>query len=278
MTDLQATQAFTVSVGAADGSRASQIVTMAVINFPSDEVQAFQSITQAVNVREDNPRVMQAFMMVVVRGLPEWPVCRAWTFTLDEHDYYVLNTVLETLVCDLSVDPPAWFVWGSGDSKLWRGLIGKQWVATLPNEDGFGTNILVGDRVNGSLYFLNPQLPTDDNPDFDRDDVVPFRRVITGQLVVRGRSAIPCYGVEMIGSPPQIYNDTFNTVELLISDDRGASYVSCGAIAVEDTAYDQRFDWLSLGSMEAPGRLFRVEDYGALTRVDDLETPDAAKP
>lgn len=30
--------------------------------------------------------------------------------------------------------------------------------------------------------------------------------------------------------------------------------------------------------MFSPGRLFQIVDYGALTRIDDLEIPDASKP
>lgn len=278
MTDAQVSQAFTLTVDEAGGdAEISQVMPFAVINFPSDEVQAQQALSYAVNKRSTDATIYQAFAMVVVRGLPERPICRAWTFTLDGHDFYVLNTVDETLVCDLSTDPPSWFVWGTGDSPLWRGWVGRQWVAKLPNEDTFGTNILVGDRVTGTLYFLNPYLPADDNPDFNEEGTQSFRRVITGQVVIRGRTAAPCYGVELTGSPPQLYDETLNEVELLISDDRGGSYVSCGTITVEENAYDQRFDWLSLGSMITPGRLFQIVDYGALTRVDDLEIPDVAK-
>ncbi len=278
MTDAQISQAQSLAVteGAPD-LRASQVVPLAVINYPSEEVQQFQASAQVVEKRDTDAKVFQAFAMVVVRGLPEWPVCRAWTYTLDGHDFYVLNLVTETLVCDLSQQPPAWFSWGTGDSALWRGWVGKQWVAKLPNEDAFGTNMLVGDRVTGTLYFLNPQLPADDNPDFTEDGTQPFRRVVTGQVIVRGRSAVPCFGVELTGSPPQLYDETLNSAELFVSDDRGGSYVSCGTITVEENAYDQRFDWLSLGSMFSPGRLFQIVDYGALTRIDDLETPDASK-
>lgn len=275
MTDVTAQQGFTLIPTAGSGISASQLYTLAAINFPSEALDVQQGFAQSVTEYDNEVTVQQLFTMVVVRGLPDWPVCRAWTFTLDGHDFYVLNTVEETLVCDLSVEPPSWFVWGTADDKRWRGFVGRQWVARLPNEDSYGSNVLVGDRVNGVLYFLNPEGAADDNPDFAVDDVVPFRRVITGQVVIRGRTAIPCNGVEMTGSPPQLYNTSLNEVELFTSDDRGATYVSCGAISVTENDFNQRFDWLSLGSMESPGRLFQIVDYGALTRVDDLVMLDA---
>lgn len=279
MTILDTTQAFGFVADVTTGNiTAFQTVALAVVNFPSQDVRSYQALSYIPIKKNDVAVVSQVFAMVVVRGLPEYPICRAWTYTLDGHDFYVLNTVNETLVCDLSIEPPSWFVWGSGDSDIWRGLIGNQWLASLPNEESLGSNVLVGDRANGTLYFLNPELPTDDNPDFGQTSVAPFRRVITGQAIVRGRDAVPCFGVEMYGSPPQLYNSSLNQAELLISDDRGGSYVSCGTITVEANASDQRFDWLSLGSMNAPGRLFQVVDYGALTRIDDLDMPDVAKP
>jgi hypothetical protein len=275
VTDTLSTQGFTQVVVEADGAQASQLMPLAVINYPAQEVTAQQGIIQAVSSVDDEVKVQQVIVMAVVRGFPDWPVARAWTYTLDGHDYYILNTIEETLVCDLSMDPPSWFVWGSGDDKRWRGFVGRQWVARLLNEENYGSNVLVGDRVNGVLYFLNPEAAADDNSDFAVDTVVPFRRVITGQVVVRGRTAISCPGVELTGSPPQLYNTSLNTVELFTSDDRGASYISCGEIEVIQDDYAQRLDWLSLGSMESPGRLFQIVDYGALTRVDDLVMPDA---
>lgn len=281
MTDLQGSQGFALVFG--DGEVAadvSQAFALAVINRPSQEVQVSLGKILTVYGRsgtDDNVQVFQAFALAVVRGLPEWPICRAWTYTLDGHDYYVLNTIDETLVCDLSNDPPTWHVWGSGESTLWRAWIGRQWTAKIPDEETLGSNVLVGDRAIGTLYFLNPELPADDKADFGSDGTQAFKRVITGQLIIRGRSSVPCFGVELTGSPPQLYDSTLNSAELFISDDRGASYVSCGSITVEEGAYDQRFDWLSLGSMASPGRLFQVVDYGALIRIDDLEMPDAPK-
>lgn len=276
MTDARATQALAQTVEAVDTpATATQLVTMVVHNYPSENVPAFQAFSQVTGTADDEVTVYQAFAMVVVRGIPDWPVCRVWTYTLDGHDYLLLNTVNETLVCDLSIDPPSWYVWGTGSDPRWRGWLGRQWVAKLPNEESFGSNVLVGDRVNGTLYFLNPEGAADDNADFSTENQVPFKRVITGQVILRGRTSIPCFGVEMTGSPPQVTNPLLSSVELFVSDDRGANYVSCGAIDVTENDYDQRFDWLSLGSMNSPGRLFQIVDYGALTRVDDLAVPDA---
>lgn len=279
MTDLKSGQAFSLAaIGGGGTLSAAQVWSTVVINYPSYDVRASFVEVKSAYARsgtDDFVKVKQAFAMVVVRGLPDWPVCRAWTFTLDGHDYYVLNTVNETFVCDLSMDPPAWYIWGTDESAKWRGWVGRQWIATLPYEETFGTNVVVGDKALASLYFLNPEQAADDNADFSVEGQVPFKRVITGQVMLRGRDYVDCPGVEITGSVGDLSNGTLTAVELLSSDDSGNSYTSHGELSVLAGEYAARLDWYSLGSMTAPGRLFRVVDYGALTRVDDLEMPDA---
>jgi hypothetical protein len=282
VTDLQASQGFSLVVAGVGGdAKAAQAFAQVVLNYPSDDVRVAQGFALAPYSRsggDDTVRAAQAFVLAVVRGLPDWPVCRAWTFTLDGHDFYVLNTVLETFVCDLSADPPAWSIWGTGDDPKWRGWVGKQWVASLPYEETFGSNVLVGDTATGTLYFLNPAQATDDSGDFDINDAVPFKRVITGQIALRGRSYVDCLGVEVTGSVGEVPNSSLTAVELFTSDDSGNTYTSHGELTVAQGTYDTRLDWYSLGSMTAPGRLFRVVDYGALIRIDDLEMPDNGVP
>lgn len=278
MTDLQSTQAVVLTVAGGGGSlSASSVWGLVIVNRPSQEVRA--AAAQALlplgrSGADDFVRVSQVVVMAVVRGLPDWPVSRAWTYTLDGHDYYVLTTMDETFVCDLSVDPPAWSVYGSGDLDKWRAWVGRQWNAALPFEEAYGSNVLAGDSATGTLYFLNPAKATDDDPDFSVDDQRPFKRVVTGQVMIRGNDYVDCPGVLVSGSVGELLDDTLTGVELFTSDDKGHSYTSHGTVDVQQGDYEARMDWLSLGAMSAPGRLFRVVDYGALTRVDDLEMPD----
>jgi hypothetical protein len=277
MTDIQSTQAFALAVSGDGGSLdAAQAWTNVVINYPSRQVDVglVQALLPFSRTGTDDPvKVASAYAMVVVRGVPDWPISRAWTYTL-ENDFYVLSTMNETFVCNLSVDPPSWAIWGTGDDPRWRAWIGKQWIANLPYEEAYGSNVLVGDKALGTLFFLNPESATDESADFSISAVVPFKRVITGQIAIRGRAYAGCPGVEVTGSTGDLHNDQYADVELLTSDDEGATYDSQGIRTVVSGDYTNRLDWYSLGSMRAPGRLFRVVDYGALTRVDDLEMPD----
>ena len=275
MTDLKVSLAHTFVITEGGDMKLSQAFSMAVINYPAEALDVSQVVTLLPYSTSgaDVVTVAQLFTMVVVKGLPVYPICRAWTYTLDGHDYYILNTINETLVCDLSQDPPSWSVWGSGDEDKWRAWVGRQWIAKLPYEETFGSNVVVGDIALATLGFLNPASPVDDNPDFEAEEQVPFRRVITGQIVTRGFDYVDCPGVIVTGSTADLPSETYVSVELLSSDD-GHNYNSHGTVDLVSQAYETRLQWLSLGSMTSPGRLFQLVDYGALTRIDDWEMPD----
>jgi hypothetical protein len=281
MTDVDVSQGFTLLAVEGASIDVAQSFALVVFNYPAltlDVAQTFVSIPYGRSGVDDVITVSQSFTLVVVRGLPEYPISRAWTYTLDSHDMYLLNNLDDTLVCDLSQDPPAWFIWGTGDDTKWRGWIGRQWGAVLPYEEAFGSNVLVGDKATGTLYFLNPEQATDDDGSFEREAPVPFRRVVTGQLTARGRDYVSCPAVEVMGSVGDVSNTEYVSVELFTSDDMGHSYDSHGSLTVTPDDYTVRLDWQSLGSFTAPGRLFQLVDYGALTRIDDWEMPDAPSP
>ena len=86
----------------------------------------------------------------------------------------------------------------------------------------------------------------------------------------RGYDSTRVFEVQLLGSLGQTDGISDLEVELLYSDDRGDSYVSAGAITTQDDNYDIRASWRSLGSFRSPGRLFRIEDDGALKRIDSL--------
>jgi hypothetical protein len=65
-------------------------------------------------------------------------------------------------------------------------------------------------------------------------------------------------------------------VDLYVSDDRGQTYQDCGTINITPGDIDARLYWRSLGSMKAPGRIFKTVDYGALKRIDSMEMLDGS--
>ena len=248
----------------------SQLGVIAIYNTPSAQADVSQIDATYVNERQGEAapvQISQLDIVVVYRGRADDPAIRAWTFTLDGHDYYVLRLGnQETLVYDTHTGE--WYSWADADAELWRAFDGTNWLGSGALQ-AYGSNIVVGGDGNGSLYFLDPDGDLDDHP-IAGGAPGPFRREITGQVVMRGYAATPCYGVELLGSIGQA-GAGLTAVTLFVSDDRGASYDDCGTVDVTPGETDTRVNWLSLGSMNAPGRLFRIVDEGALKRIDSLE-------
>lgn len=274
---------------AAVGVRASQARVLAVVSTPAEaafvsQARAQAVASQAVNARVSQAqvraivdstmkvRVSQARVLAVCRGRVSDPKIRAWTFSLDNHDFYVLrlgNT--ETLLYDRYAEQ--WYVWGSGNSDLWKAFTGQNWQGGY-KWAGEGSNVLVGDDGNGSLYFLDPSRFYDDDSVFGEETPREFMREITGQVGIRGVDSVPCYGVQLIGSVGEMTQSGLTAVTLYTSDDQGHTWDEHGTLTIDNGAYDARAEWWSLGSFNAPGRLFRVRDFGALSRIDYLEMMD----
>lgn len=261
-------------MAAAVGVRTTQAVTLAAGIYPADGAQVTQAAVEAAaDAHGGDIQATQAVLLVAARGRISDPNVRAWTFTLDGHDFYVLKLgTTETLIFDTHSEQ--WSVWGSDDSDLWRAYHGTNWTEAVRYGSVYGTSIVVGDDSNGSLYFLNPDLETDDDALLGAEVSRPFQRVVEGQTLNPGYTLFPCYSVHLLGSIGAITDTTLTSVDLTYSDDRGATFTSAGTITVPQGEIDARLDWRSLGSIKTPGRLFKIQDYGALTRIDSLMMED----
>lgn len=219
-------------------------------------------------------RVSQAAVLVAVRGRVQNPKVRAWTFTLDGHDFYVLRLGNSTtLVYDLYSEQ--WMDWDAFGLSYWPVNIGFNWVDGQGlSGDTAGSNVLVGDDSYPLLYFLNPTQPFDQSPEpLDTQQEIYFPRTIQGQVPMVGRQVMPCYTVWLttdMGSPAYLGAG----VKLEISDDAGKTYDDMGTVTVTLGENSPELAWYSLGQIQAPGRLFRITDDGAVARIDNMEMND----
>ena len=258
---------------AAVSERVFQTAVLAAAIGPADDTLSSQAALVVAAESSEPVYVTQSALIVAARGRVSDPHVRVWTFTLDNHDHYVLplgNT--KTLLYDTYAE--SWYNWGTEDSDLWQARTGCNWVAADKHATNYGSNVVVGDDTNGSLYFLNPDGEVDDDRIEGIDNPRPYLRAIQGQIVVKGYNAMPCYGVQLQGSIADVDDASYTDVTLSVSDDRGASYTDMGTISVTPDVTIARVHWRSLGSIRAPGRLFKVVDYGALTRIDSLDMED----
>ena len=66
------------------------------------------------------------------------------------------------------------------------------------------------------------------------------------------------------------------TVTLRYSDDQGNTFTDGGTLTIEPCNFTQELQWLSLGIIQSPVRIFEVTDVGAVARLQgaDAEVDD----
>lgn len=246
--------------------RASLARAVGIYNIPAPQIRASFARVNVPAVSPANLHVSQSGVIALYTGRTNSPKLKAWGFTQDGHDFFVLKlgTQRKTLVFDISTDRWSW--WSTDDRAAWVPATGLNWASSGSIPQNFGSNVVVGDDTTGTLYVLDPELGVDQD---DEGNELPFERRATGYIPVRSRTGYPVYAVELVasyGAPAQ----AFSTVSLLYSDDQGHSYEDAGAIAVTLGDYAPDFSWRSLGEANMPGRLFQIFDNGAFARIDAL--------
>ena len=249
-----------------------QLYGLVAFNVPALNLEATSG---EVNVafRQLSPiSVTQASTMAVARGRIYNPKLKAWAFNLDSHTFYVLKLADDkTLLYDLLTQQWSW--WASPDVNYLRTTLGMNWKTSGSNAFDHGSNIVAGDDTYGILWMLNPEQGYDESPRYQTP--MPFQRVVTGQIVGKGRMTIPAYQTYLTGNNGEPAYD-LAPVTLSYSDDAGKSFVSAGTLTVETGNYEQEFAWRSLGLIKAPGRLYRIEDDGAFAQINDLTVYDGS--
>lgn len=252
---------------------ASQSYTLVAANFPTASARVSVAYGTAAVTTQNVLQVSQVYVTALGRGSVGDPAVRVWTFTLDGHDFYVLRLGNDrTLVYDNLTK--AWSNWGSGDDTLWKAFSGVNWQGGEALASGYGSSVVVGDDANGSLYFLSTDSDRDDHPVTGLPSQ-PFEREAFAQQVLHGYYARRAFAAYVLGSIGQINNDTDATVKLSFSDDRGKTFFEMPAKTISNV--NTQCVWRSLGSMQYPGRIYKVVDYGAFKRLDGIDTNDDVK-
>lgn len=271
MADAQVFQSY-VNAGTQGGDvRVPQAYVLAGAQMPSEEARATQSYTSAGVQYGMDVRVTQSFVLVAVRGRIENRRVRAWTFSLDGHDFYVLRLGEDdTLVCDLKTGQ--WADWNSPDLDFWRVVHGLNWTTRGGQiEADFETqaNIIAGDDTFGILWLLDPTQGYDEAP---RDAAeTPFERKATGGIAMRMRQTARCNEVYALANKGAFDITSVDpTISLRTSDDAERTWIEQGAITVVASEWDQEFAWRSLGLIQSPGRIFEISD-NCLARLDGLD-------
>lgn len=255
-------------------SHITQAQTLAIYNFPAQEVHVSQAQTLVVETADLEQKITQAQVLAIVQGRIDNRKVRAWTFSLDGHDFYVLRLGDSgTLVYDTATEQ--WAEWKTEDLPFWRLQTGMNWLgmSIASFNEGATAPIIAGDDTYGLLWSLVPEDGLDEDPRGPEYDDIPFTRKVTGGVVTRRRDPISCNAVYLtanVGYPQAGAAD----ITLRTSDDNGVTWTDHGAITVEAANYTQEISWRSLGTFFAPGRIFELEDKGASVRLDNLDMYD----
>lgn len=252
--------------------RTTQALTLTAINFPTESIRTTQDGIMAGALYTPKVRTSQARVLAAVKGRVANPKLRAWTYTLDGHDMYVLRLgESETLVYDTYSEK--WSTYTSGSRATWQANTGINWLGAVDYAYQYGSNVLIGDDTYGLLWFLDPTQAYDNHPRSDVLDPQPFTRIVMGQIPLSGRDKTLCHQVFLscdLGEP----SIAGANVTLYTSDDLGNTFDNQGTVTITPGNFSQEVYWSSLGQIRAPGRLFKIVDDGAITSIYGLDMRD----
>lgn len=271
--DVRATQGavFSLTGGKAD-LRLTQGAALVLYNHHTATIHTTQGTIETLVGGKPNLKTTQATILVLYNIGSENRKLRAWGFSLDGHDFYVLRLgTSNTLVYDLTTQQ--WSEWSSPSLNYLRAHLGLNWdgLAKTTLDKGYAWNVVGGDDTTGNLWILDPNYGRDDNADGTNS---AFTRQAIGAIPNRLRQSQQCGAVYLtanLGNPAL----TGDTVLLETSDDSGNNWTNHGTITVVSGSTTQELSWLGLGLITAPGRLFRITDSGALGRISSLDMRSA---
>jgi hypothetical protein len=275
--EIRASGATVRALGATTNEiRTSSVTVRTIFNFPTAGLRTTSAYLTSLLGTSNQVRMPAAYLTVIVRGRIAHPEVRAWTFTLDGHDFYVLRLGdTATLVYDVYSEQ--WVEWDGHNLPFWRTSLGMAWLGGRALANTYGSDIVAGDDTWGLLWFLDPDQAYDDEPDAALPvQQIPYDRMISAQVLASGRQAIPCYALFLSGDNYGLTAIDFTPeITLEMSDDQGRNFVTFETLTAEpDLTVLNPYQWLSLGDITQPGRIFRFTDNGIFTRIDSLKMND----
>jgi hypothetical protein len=263
--EIRASNARAVALGATSNElRTAQAFVTTVFNYPSAEVRASGAYITSMLGTSNQIRTPAAYVTVIVKGRSAHPELRAWTFTLDGHDFYVLRLGDDaTFVYDVYSEQ--WVEWDGHGLDFWRPSCGMAWLGGRALAHTYGSDIVVGDDTWGLLWFLDPDQAYDDEPDPSLlVQQIEFERVVSAQVVASGREAIPCYALFLSGDNYGLTaNDFTPGITLEMSDNQGRNFDTFDTLPVEtDLTVLNPYQWLSLGRYHSTRPHFPLHRHG----------------
>lgn len=248
----------TVTSSVAGRTRATSGSMQVVSSVIGSRVRASTSLLQVVHQGDSGNRYRAAYdamQVVYTVGFQDVPRQRAWTYSLDGHDFYCLDLGENgTLVYDLTTQQ-----WSRYDTTGYDGHFnfknGIYWKT--------GRRIIGGDILTGKVWEMIPS-------SFLDDGWRPVMYEARGALFTQGVSQRRQYALRLIGSSGRTGDSVAPVLNMRFSDDQGSTWSNEYSITLT-TDSQQRLEWRSLGAFAAPGRIFRLYDTGGIKYIGWVE-------
>jgi hypothetical protein len=225
--------------------------TLTAINYPSPTERTTQAVVGIVASPQLMVRSTQADVLVAILRGAEERLLRAWTFTQDDHDFYVLQAAAETYVYDNLTS--TWSQWQSPDAQnYWKGSDGTDWN---------GINVCC-DPDSDAIYLIDPTNRLDYN-------TTPITSVVYGGMTERFRNITSCFMGELAisqATPPAGIDGT--TVGITLESTDTITWFNHGTVQGSGAGSPTWVRWYGLGLLTPPGRLFKITDTGLARRID----------
>lgn len=261
----------TVSTSVATAVDVATFIGRAVISYPTPLINVATFWMRTVNKPGTEIQVPQFIARTVIYSWPGNPKVRAWGYSQDGHDFYVLHLGAQgTIIYDTTTG--SWSTWDSAGRKTWRANYGLDWLGMSADNyitGGAATQIVAGDENLGVLWTLDPTSGIDEDP-VDPTIDHPFTRTVRGGFPITERNNIPCNAIWLrisTGYPLHLNSD----IRLRFSDDQGMTWVDAGTVTVNPLEFGQTIYWRSLGLIRPPLRIFEFTDTGAMVRIDGAD-------
>jgi hypothetical protein len=232
--------------------RTTQSVNLVAMNFPSASLRTTQTEGLVMVVATPDVRVTQTELLVAFKVGSDERTLRGWTFTQDDHDFYVLQLFDKTYIFDKLTEQ--WCQWISPNDTIWRGADGCDWE---------GLNVCC-DPDTGQVYKIDP----DNRLDYT---TTPIVSQVFGGMTERFRNMVPCFLAEVAISqahPPAGIDPSTVGIRLRTSDT--LTWTDHGTITGQASGNRTYARFYGLGLLQSPGVLFEITDYGYARRIDGL--------
>lgn len=173
---------------------------------------------------------------------------RGFTFDLDGHSFYGLHLKgTGTYVYDFTSEQ--WYVWQSGTMGIWNAQFHVLWQG-----DTYAAQV-----AGAFVVKLAPDSKLDDS-----FRTSTFRA--TGRLEHAGHRYLSNPEIQLLGS----MGAEAGTIDFYYSDDEGGAFTLADNVTLAAGTRGALVVSQDLGSVEYPGRVFRVDDDGSVRRLQYL--------